>query len=184
MTTKLTLLALCAVQLFAVSPPVEKPGDSVTTPRYATGLSKPSPSKEFVTAFEAGVRYGLISYIGDPTDDDIPSLTKKAKVLYFQIVVDEGKQLIADANDGTASALSERGIIITKQEAQDVVKSLEDGLNGLVTAGQFYAVAARMDQPAKDREAVINNLQEVVNRAVASRAVLETWRAKVKEAGK
>lgn len=52
--------------------------------------AKPSPSKDFVEGFEAGVRYGLIARAGNPSEDSIPKLTEIAKAWYWRVVVDGG----------------------------------------------------------------------------------------------
>lgn len=65
---------------------------------------KAPPSKDFVEGFEAGVRYGLIQFLKDPSQQDIPKITEEAKQLYFLFVVDGGRYLMDIAGEQTNSA--------------------------------------------------------------------------------
>lgn len=68
----------------------------VTYRAIPTPKPKTPTDSAFVKGFEAGVRYGLITFLADPTEKDIPTITKNAKKWYYLLVVDEGKILMGD----------------------------------------------------------------------------------------
>ena len=58
---------------------------------------KAPPTKDFVSGFEAGVRWGLIAKAFNQKESDIPKLTVEAKQLYWIMMVDVASQLTNDS---------------------------------------------------------------------------------------
>ena len=68
---------------------------------------KAPPSKDFVSGFEAGVRWGIIAKVYNPNANDLPTLTTAAKQLYWLMVVDESRSLI-DAVTNNSTGITTR----------------------------------------------------------------------------
>ncbi len=65
-------------------------------PTEAEKILGPSPSAEFIKAFEFGVRYGLIAKMDKPDEDNIDVLTKQAVQLYAMVERGGWKSVIKD----------------------------------------------------------------------------------------
>lgn len=60
-------------------------------------VTEPEPEgagSDFISGFEAGVKWGIMSYMRNPQEDDVDFHIKDAKTWYWLIVVDEGKTII------------------------------------------------------------------------------------------
>lgn len=155
MTTKLTLLALCAVSAFAVSPPVEKPGDAptiVTETRLSTGMFTTAATKGTLvtmSAAEAAQQAGLIFI----TKQEAANVVKALEMF---MPPDKRKTRPVYNGDGTIN----KWLVYVEPEPPDMRDESQ----------KLRAEADRIEQRDKD--------------LAWARAVLETWRGKVKEAGK
>jgi len=50
----------------------------------------------FLAGFEAGVKYGILSYMQNPTEDDVRVHTEEAKKWYWLVVVDWQANVLLD----------------------------------------------------------------------------------------
>lgn len=150
MTTKLTLLALLALPCFAAGPTGEKPDQLTLTPN----------KERFLTMGDK-----VITITWDkPADDGNPSPDSK---------------FIASLSN--PDILSIQGhLIITKQEATDVVKALEILLGP--TRRQKEAGYAVNRSPSAQLRYEAELIDERERDLAWARSVLEIWREKIKEA--
>jgi hypothetical protein len=125
--------------LLAVSLGASEPSD------YSLGLSKPHPSKDFVTGFESGVRYGLIAKVFNPEEDDIPVLTNIAKSMYFKLVVDEGKGLLAGVSKDDVPAASSVDAPEVARNANTVYAYNNTFYSGLMSKDDLRDVVKAME---------------------------------------
>lgn len=109
MKTKLLLFALLSGVALADEPKPNLPSaedmmsagevKQSTPPKTITEAERllgPSPSAEFIKAFELGVRYGLIAKLNSPDEDSIDELTKEAVKWYAMIECGGWKKLIKE----------------------------------------------------------------------------------------
>lgn len=162
----LTLLFLLALPLFAAPQVLEKPGDSVSG--NITGIGNTALAGT-IAGLAISTNHMTITR-DKPTENGYPSPDSKFT-----------------ASLSKPDILSVYGhIIITKQEAADVVKALEildkysDG--GTVTFPESTQAIFRSE--AEWLRIKADALDQRAKDLAWARAVLEVWRGKVKEAGK